>query len=41
MKKKNGIAALIVAVLMFGGMAYAGEEKHARYMDGSDWKRGA
>ena len=39
MKKKNGIAALIVFVLMFGGLAYTGEEKHARNMDGSDWTR--
>ena len=39
MKKKNGIVVLIVSVLMFGGLAYAGEEKHARNMDGSDWTR--
>lgn len=39
MKKGKGIVVLIVSVLMFGGLAYAGEEKHARNMDGSDWTR--
>lgn len=39
MKKGKRIAVLIVSALVFGGLAYGGEEKYPRNLDGNDWAR--
>jgi hypothetical protein len=39
MKKGNRIAVIIVAVLIFGGLAYGGKGKYPRNLDGNDWAR--
>jgi hypothetical protein len=37
MKKANYIAAVIVTIFMFEGLAYGGKGKHPRNIDGNDW----